>query len=317
LPDRLTALEVFTRIVETGSFTLAAAELNLSRGAVSKHMTVLEDRLGVRLLNRTTRRSSLTEAGTAFYERCRQLLADLEEAELQAGQAALCPRGVLKISAPMSFGIHHLAPALPDYLRAYPEVTVDLALNDRVVDLVDEGFDVAIRIRRLDDSSLIARRIAPCRMVVCAAPAYLAARGEPRVPADLARHDCLAYTYAARGDVWEFTGPEGVETVRVTGRFRANNGDALGAAAAAGYGIIIQPTFIVSDQLASGVLRPILTDYRLAESSIFAVWPPGRHVSAKLRSFVDFLAARFGPEPYWDRWRERSATTGRALATAP
>ena len=307
MSDRLTALEVFTRIVDTGSFTTAAAQLGLSRAAVSKHMMALEDRLGVRLLNRTTRRSSLTEAGTAFYERCRQLLAELEDAEQEAGQAALRPRGVLKVNAPMSFGIRHLAAALPDYLSAFPEVTVDLALNDRVVDLVDEGFDVAIRIRRLDDSSLIARRLAPCRRVVCAAPSYLAARGEPRTPAELAGHDCLAYTYSATGDVWEFTGPDGPETVRIKGRLRANNGDALGSAAVAGYGIIIQPTFIVSEQLAAGALRAILTGYRLGETPIYAVWPPGRHVSAKLRSFVDFLATRFGPEPYWDRWMTAAA----------
>jgi DNA-binding transcriptional LysR family regulator len=301
MTDRLTALEVFARIVEGGSFTEAAAQLGLSRAAVSKHVTALEDRLGARLLNRTTRRCSPTEAGAAFYERCRQLLAELEEAEAEAGEAAVRPRGRLKVSAPMTFGARHLAPALPDYMAAYPDVRVDLTLDDRVVDLVQEAFDVAIRIARLDDSTLIARRLAPCRMLIVASPAYLARHGEPMVPADLARHDCLGYSYAARGGVWELSGPDGTTLQRVKGRLQANNGDVLAAAAAGGLGIVAGPSFILGDLVRAGRLRPVLPGYRLPELGIHAVWPPGRHVSAKLRSFVDFIAARFGPEPSWDQ----------------
>jgi DNA-binding transcriptional LysR family regulator len=302
MTDRLMELEMFVRIVEAGSFTAAAEQMGLSRAAVSKHLAALEDRLEVRLLNRTTRRCSLTEAGQAFYERCRQVLGDLEEAEREAGQTGLRPRGTLKVNAPMTFGTTHLAPAVPDYLALYPEVSIDMTLNDRVVDLLEEGFDMAIRIGRLADSSLVARRLAPSRIVVCAAPSYLARRGHPAVPAELGLHDCLTYAYASSRDVWEFTGPAGPITVRVNGRLRANNGEALVAAAAAGFGIVSIPSFMVDKMLADGRLVPVLESYPIPERGIYAVWPQGRHLSAKVRTFVDFLAARFAPEPYWDAW---------------
>jgi DNA-binding transcriptional LysR family regulator len=302
MTDRLMALEMFVRIVENGSFTAAADQLGLSRAAVSKHMAALEDRLDVRLLNRTTRRCSLTEAGQAFYERCRQILGDLEDAEREAGQTGLRPKGTLKVNAPMSFGTMYLAPAIPDFLGLYPEVSIDMTLNDRVVDLLEEGFDVAIRIGRLADSSLVARRLAPSRIVACAAPSYIARRGTPSAPAELGLHDCLVYAYAPNRDVWEFTGPSGPVTVKVRGRLRANNGEALVAAAAAGFGIVWSPTFMVDGLLADGRLVPILEDFPIPERGVYAVWPHGRHLSAKVRSFVDFLAARFGPEPFWDAW---------------
>ncbi|MFO1067498.1 MAG: LysR family transcriptional regulator [Geminicoccaceae bacterium] len=303
MSDRLTAVEVFVRIVETGSFTAAAEQLGLSRAAVSKQMLALEDRLGVRLLNRTTRRNSLTEAGQAFYERGRQILGDLDEAERAAGEAVSRARGTLRVNAPMTFGTMHLARFLPEYLAANPEVAVDMTFNDRVVDLFEEGYDVAVRIGRLADSSLMARRLAPVRLVACAAPAYLARRGEPRAPVELGLHDCLLYTYSASRDGWEFAGPDGtVSAVRIRGRVRANNGEALAAAAAAGLGIVMMPTFILSEHLASGRLVPILRGWTVPDRGLFAVWPQGRHLSAKVRSFVDFLAARLGPEPYWDAW---------------
>lgn len=302
MTDRLMALEMFVRIVEGGSFTAAAEQMGLSRAAVSKHLAALEDRLEVRLLNRTTRRCSLTEAGQAFYERCRQILGDLEEAEREAGQTGLRPRGTLKVNAPMTFGTNHLAPAVPDYLALYPEVSIDMTLNDRVVDLLEEGFDIAIRIGRLANSSLVARRLAPSRIVACAAPSYLGRRGHPSMPAELGLHDCLVYAYAPNRDVWEFTGPNGLETVKVNGRLRANNGEALVAAAAAGLGIVSTPTFMVDRLLADRRLVPILERFPIPERGIYAVWPHGRHLSAKVRTFVDFLAARFAPEPYWDAW---------------
>lgn len=300
--DRLGEIEAFMAIVEGGSFTAAAEQLGLSRAAVSKQLMGLEDRLGVRLLNRTTRRCSMTEVGTAYYERCRQILADLDEAEREAGQTGMRPRGVLKVNAPVTFGTMHLAPALPELLAAWPDMSVELALNDRTIDLLDEGFDVAVRIGRLADSSLIARRLAPCRFVCCAAPAYLAAHGTPRHPGELAGHECLLYSYTAGRDGWEFTGPAGPLTVKVKGRLTANNGEALLAAAAAGLGISLSPTFMVGDELVSGRLVAILRDYPVPERGIHAVWAPGRHLSAKIRTFVDFLARRFAPEPYWDAW---------------
>jgi DNA-binding transcriptional LysR family regulator len=302
MSDRLLTLTVFTRIVETGSFTAAAEQLGLSRAAVSKHLMSLEDRLGVRLLNRTTRRCSLTEAGQAFYERGRQVLGDLEEAEREAGQTGMRPQGLLKVNAPMTFGTMHLAPALPAYLDAFPEVTVDMTLNDRVVDLLEEGFDVAVRIGRLADSSLVARRLAPCRMLTCAAPSYLARHGRPRTPQELGLHDCLGYAYSPSRDGWEYIGPDGSVTVKAKGRLRANNGEALVAVAAAGLGIVMSPTFIASRDLAAGRLVPLLEGWSMPERGIYAVWPHGRHLSAKVRTFVDFLAGRFGPEPYWDAW---------------
>ncbi len=301
MADRLTAIEVFVRIVEEGSLSAAGERLGLSRAAVSKHLVALEDRLGVRLLNRTTRRSSLTEAGSIFHERARHILAELAEAEREAGRSGARPTGRLRLNAPMTFGTMHLAPAIPAYCAAHPAVTVDMTLNDRLVDLVDEGFDLAVRIGRLDDSSLVARRLALCRFIACAAPSYLAQRGRPATPEELADHTCLGYSYAPDGDVWEFVGRDGPRRVRVSGPLRANNGEALAAAAAAGLGIVLSPTFIVSADLRAGRLVSILDDYTVAERGIFAVWPAGRHLSAKVRSFVDFLVERFGPTPYWDR----------------
>ncbi len=302
MSDRLQRLMVFTRIVDCGSFTAAADQLSMSRAAVSKHLMALEDRLGVRLLNRTTRRCSLTEAGQAFYERGRQILSDLDEAEREAGQTGMRPRGLLKVNAPMTFGTMHLAPAVPAYLEAWPDVSIDMTLNDRVVDLLEEGFDVAVRIGRLADSSLVARRLAPCRMLACAAPAYLARRGRPRVPHELGLHDCLGYAYASNRETWEFAAPDGPLQVRIKGRLRVNNGEALVAAAVAGLGIVMTPSFMASAELADGRLVPVLGDWPSPERGIYAVWPHGRHLSAKVRSFVDFLAGRFGPEPYWDAW---------------
>lgn len=301
--DRLTGMEVFVRVVETGSFTRAAEQTGLSRAMVSKHVLELENRLGVRLLNRTTRKISLTEAGAGYYERSAQIVAEIAEAERAAAQLNLRPRGLLKVNAPMTFGTLHLAPAIPAFIEANPEVTVELTQNDRVVDLVEEGYDLAVRIGRLPDSSLVARRLAPCRMVVCAAPAYLERRGTPRTPDDLTRHDCLGYTYSPDRDLWRFTGPEGERLVRIAGPFRANNGDSLRAAALAGLGLILQPSFILGEDLKAGRLRAVLTDYAAPEIAVHAVYPHGRHVSAKVRQFIDFLVDRFGPEPYWDDWR--------------
>ena len=301
--DRVTNLAVFAKVVEGSSFAAAARHFGLSPAMVSKHILALEERLGARLLNRTTRRVSPTEIGRAFYERATRILADLDDAEQAATALQATPRGRLSINAPLSFGIRHLAPAIVDYLAAYPSVEVEVMLNDRLVDLVEEGFDVAIRITRPVDSSLIARRIAPCSVVAAAAPSYLAKHGAPKRPAELAAHNCLGYSYAALRNEWRFSGPDGVESVRVAGRLNANNGDILRLAALCGEGIVLQPSFLIGDDLASGALVPILPGYTADELVIQAVYPHSRHLSAKVRSFIDFLAARFGQEPEWDRWR--------------
>jgi DNA-binding transcriptional LysR family regulator len=257
--------------------------------------------MGLRLLNRTTRRLSLTEAGAAFYAGCRRVVAEAEAAERAVTALAAVPRGTLKVNAPMSFGVLHLAPALPDFLRRYPELAVDLALNDRIVDLVAEGFDVGIRIGRLTDSSLIARRLAPSRRVLCAAPSYLATRGTPRAPEDLADHDCLLYSYQSEGREWRFRGPGGLRSVKIEGRLRVNNGDVIRTAAMGGLGIAMLPTFIAGDDLRRGRLRCLLPDWHGAvEEAVHAVFPASRNLLPKVRVFVDFLAERFGERPYWD-----------------
>lgn len=307
--DRFTALAVFVKVVERRSFAAAAREFGLSPAMVSKHVRALEERLGARLLNRTTRRLSLTEVGRGYYERARQILADLEDADRAASDLQAAPRGTLKVNAPFSFGIRHVGPAVAAYLGAYPGITVELSLNDHYIDLLAEGVDVALRIGRLADSSLIARRLAPIRLVACASPAYLARRGTPQTPGDLAAHDCLIYTYAASAEEWRFIGPGGEDEVaRVSGRLFANNGDVLIAAALAGIGIALAPTFMAGEHVQAGGLVTLLPGHVAPEAALYAVYPPGRHLSAKLRSFVDFLVARFGEEPEWDRWcRDRAA----------
>jgi DNA-binding transcriptional LysR family regulator len=301
--DRITGLSVFAKVVEGSSFAAAARHFGLSPAMVSKHILALEERLGARLLNRTTRRVSPTEIGRVFYERATRILADIDDAEQEASALQTTPRGLLRISGPLSFGTRQLAPAIADYLAACPAIEIDVTLSDRVADLVEEGFDLAIRIGRLADSSLVARRIAPCLLVACAAPAYLKKHGAPRRPADLAAHNCLGYSYAALRNEWRFSGPDGMESVRVTGRLNANNGDILRLAALGGEGIILQPSFIVADDLAAGRLVPILPGYAPDEIAIHAVYPHSRHLSVKVRSFVDFLVARFGQQPEWERWR--------------
>lgn len=297
---RLDEMAAFAAVVDAGSFSAAARALGLSKSAVSKQVGRLEDRLGVRLLNRTTRRLSLTEAGTTFHAACRRVLDEAESAEQAVSDLAAAPRGLLKLNAPMSFGFLHLGAAIPAFHQRYPQIRVDVTMNDRFVDLVEEGYDVAIRIGALRDSSLIARRLAPSRTVLCASPAYLERRGRPRQPADLAQHDCLLYANCATPREWTVNGPGGRQTVAVDGPLIANNGDLLSGAALAGMGIARLPTFIVGSHLRSGRLELVLPDHPVPEEGIHAVYPHGRNLSAKVRVFVDFLAERFGPEPYWD-----------------
>ncbi|MEE8189064.1 MAG: LysR family transcriptional regulator [Kiloniellales bacterium] len=299
--ERLDAMAVFARVVEAESFSQAARELGLSKSAVSKQVSRLEEALGVRLLNRTTRRLSLTEAGAAYYEGCQRVVAEAEAAEQAVTQLAAAPRGRLRVNAPMSFGVRRVGPALPDFMARYPELSVEMTLNDRFVDLVEEGFDVGVRIAKLEDSSLIARRLAPNRRVLCAAPAYMAERGQPAALDDLQDRECLLYSYQTAGDVWRLCGPGGERRLRVTGRLRINNGDALLAAAIGGLGIAFLPTFICGEDLRAGRLVHILPEWsEPADTAVYAVYPAARHLSPKVRVFVDFLAERFGGTPYWD-----------------
>jgi DNA-binding transcriptional LysR family regulator len=295
-------MQVFSRVAALGSLSAAARALGLSPTMVTKHVAALEDRLGVKLLHRTTRRLTLTEAGRRFLDSAERILAEVEEAESAAAADRVDVRGTLRLNVPVSFGVREIAPLLADFAAAYPSLVVELGLNDRVVDLIEEGWDMAVRIGRLAPSRLIARKLAACSTVVCAAPTYLARRGTPRRVAELAQHDCLGYTLAQSGrDLWSF-GPEGETQVRVSGSLFANNGDALVAAAVAGQGVIYQPRFLVSDALRAGRLVRLALDHPTTDlPGVFALYPPDRRPPAKVRACIDFLVARFGPVPPWER----------------
>ncbi len=294
--DRLTSMAVFVKAADSGSFAATASALGLSSQMVGKHVRALEERVGARLLNRTTRRQSLTEFGAAFYERCKLVLAEADSADALAADLRASPRGRLRVNAPVNFGTYRLVPMLVRYLRQYPEVTVDLTVSDRIVDLVEEGYEAVIRISPLADSTLIARSLAPYRLVACAAPAYLAERGTPVVPADLARHECLGFAYWARPpvDEWQFTGADGAHSVRVGSRLAINNGQALRAAALEGFGIILLSQELLEDDLAAGRLVRILPGYEPPSRPMHILFAPDRKPTPKLRSFIDFVVATFG-----------------------
>jgi DNA-binding transcriptional LysR family regulator len=299
--NQLAALRVFVAVAEAQSFSNAARALRIAKSAVSRQVSDLESDLGARLLHRTTRSLSLTEAGRAYFERAARILADLDDANRAVGELQAAPRGRLRISAPMSFGFLHLMPALSDFMARYPEVVVDLAMNDRFVDLVNEGFDVAIRIATLPDSSLIARQLAPARRVICASPNYLSTHGAPRSPNDLKTHACLFNSNLPSAREWRFVSPDDVPVpVTVNGRLSVDNGDALRVAALCGLGLANLPTFIVGVDLQSGALATVLDSFVAQDLSISAVYPPSRHLSPTVRALIDFLVDRFGPEPYWD-----------------
>lgn len=296
--DRLQAIEVFVKVAELKSFTAAAAALDLSRTLVSDRVRDLEDDLGVRLLQRTTRRVALTEPGAAFLERVRVGLAALEEAAAEAASLSIEPRGVLRVNAPVSFGFRHISPAIGGFLERYPQVRVELALNDRVVDLIEQNVDVAVRIGELRDSSVVARKLASCRVLICAAPTYLKRHGAPKHPHDLKDHPCLSYTYMQNGEDWRFTRGDESVTVRVEARMRSNNGDAIVAAAASGAGIALQPDFIAGPMLRDGALVEILPGWRAAEFGVYALYPQGQFLPAKSRAFIDYLVEAYVRPPW-------------------
>jgi len=298
--DRFHAIRVFAQVAESGSFTAAADKLGLSATATSRHVADLEAHLHTRLLNRTTRRVSLTESGQAFYERSVQLLADLDEAEQEALRATVVPRGTIKLTTSINFGVRHVAPAIAGFLAAHAEVRFDVSLSDRVVDLVEEGFDLAIRIGAPGSENVVARKLGETRLVPCASPAYLAAHGAPQVPEDLARHNCFTYEYVSPRNLWRFRDPAGGErSVRVKGNLHSNNGDLLAEAAARGAGVVFEPAFIVGPEVRAGRLVPLLQDFEPQAMPIYAVYPSRKHLSAKVRLFVDFLVERFSRAQDW------------------
>jgi DNA-binding transcriptional LysR family regulator len=298
--DRFHAIRVFAQVVETGSFSAAAEKLGLSATATSRHVAGLEAHLHTRLLNRTTRRVSLTESGRAFYERGVLLLADLEEAEQEAQRAAVVPRGTIRLTTSVNFGVRHLAPAIADFLAAHTEVRLDASLSDRLVDLVEEGFDLAIRIGAPGSENVVARRLGETRLVPCASPGYLAAHGAPQTPEDLAGHNCFTYEYVTPRNLWRFRDPAGGErSVRVSGNLHSNNGELLAEAAARGAGIVFEPAFIVGPEVRAGRLVPLLQDFEPQATPIYAVYPSRKHLSAKVRRFVDFLIERFSQAQDW------------------
>ncbi len=292
--DRLLAMTVFVKVVEQGSFARAAERMNMSTSAVSRHVALLEAHLDTRLLNRTTRRVSITESGRAFYERTLQVLADLEEAEAAASGSNARPRGTIRLTCSINFGVPHLAPAIGAFQARHPEVLFDVSASDRFVDLVEEGLDLAIRIGDLGNPNLIARKIGQMRLVTCASPAYLARHGTPKRPQDLVTHNCLTYEYASVKNQWLFLDRQKNDLkVHIKGSVHANNGEMLASIAAEGVGIAHEPDFIVDPLLKTGRLVTILAKYQPAPYNIYAVYPSRRHLSAKVRAFVDFLVARF------------------------
>lgn len=291
-------MRTFGSVVEAGSFVGASEALGLSKTAVSRYIGDLEQRLGVRLLNRTTRKLSLTEDGDVFYTRCKELLGALDEAEAEVSSRTGEATGLLKVTVPVSFGVLHLAKVWGEFKVRHPKVTLDVTVSDRVADLVEDGFDLAIRIARLPNSSLVSRKLTSTRVVLCASPGYLRGAGTPTHPRELAQHAVLAYSHWAERDEWRFDGPEGSVAVQTHPVIRSNNGDVCRAGALQHQGIILQPTFIVGQDLAAGALVELMPAYRSIELGIYAVYASRRHVAPKVRLLIDLLVAWFR-EPRW------------------
>lgn len=291
--DKFLEMQTFAAVVDSGSFVKAADALAMSKAAVSRYVSDLEARLGVRLLHRTTRRLSLTDEGQVFHARCKELLAEVDDAEAEITARTDNASGTLRVNAPQSFGVRHLAPLWGEFCALHPRVTLDITLNDRIVDLVEEGFDLAVRIAALPDSTLVSRRLATARSVLCASPEYLKQRGTPRHPGELAQHSVITYSYLATKDEWRFDGPQGPVSVRTRPCIRTNSGDTCRIAALAHQGVVLQPLFLVGDDLAAGRLVELMPEYRSGELGIYAVYPTRKHVSPKVRVLIDFLTRCF------------------------
>lgn len=311
----ITDLEIFARVAAAGNMSAAGREMGLSPAVVSKRLSHMEERLGARLFQRTTRQLKLTETGEGFYGRVVGILRDIDEAEAFVSQVSGKVAGVLRITAPIGFARKHIGPYLPIFMRQYPELSVEIALRDDIVDIVGESFDIAIRIAELDDSSLVARKLAPCRRVICATPEYIERHGEPKTLSELSKHSCLSLAYQ---HVWRVTGPEGPTTVKIFPKLRSSSGDVLHEAQLSGMGIAMRSTWSISEDLKAGRLRIVLPQYRETQGvAIFAVYPCRQFVPAKLKLFVDFLAHQFGPTPYWDRGLDLEALYRPVLVPEP
>ena len=297
--DTLTAMRLYCAVVENGSLAAASRSLGISPSVVSKQLSRLEDRLGARLLNRTTRRISVTEVGSAYFDRCKRIVADVDEAEAAVSLSHMAPRGLLKITAPTTFAHRHVTPHLPQFIELYPEVSVQVQVNDRIADLVDEGLDLAIRIAHLKDSSLIARRLAPNHRSIVATPDYLKRRGIPECPDDLLEHDLVTWGDGNPINDWHFMVNGREQVIRTRSTVTINNGDSILAAVLAGGGLAMLASFMTGEYVQSGRLLPVLDEFVREDVPIYAVYPSTRHLSPKVRAFVDFLARTYGPAPYW------------------
>lgn len=298
--DKLGSLRAFVKVVELGSFSEAGRQLRLSRSAISKYVGELEESLGVQLLNRTTRHASPTESGQAYFERALTILADLDAADQAVAQAQSSPRGLLRVNAPMSFGTLQLGPAVADFMAECPELQIQLVLSDDQVDPMQGGFDVTLRIADLESSSLIARKIVAIDRAVCASPDYLKEQGTPKLPEDLRRHALLTYGFLLTGNQWKLTGKDGDHWIQPSWSLCVNNAEVLRDAAVRGRGIALLPTFIAGDALRDGTLQRVLKPYKAPPLTLYAIYPPTRHLAVKVRLFIDFLVARFSGVPSWD-----------------
>jgi DNA-binding transcriptional LysR family regulator len=299
--DKLTSLRAFVKVVELGSFSEAGRQLRLSRSAISKYVADLEQELGVQLLNRTTRHASPNENGQAYFERALSILADLDAADQAVAQAQATPRGLLRVNAPMSFGTLQLGPAIADFMAQYPELRIQLVLSDDQVDPVQDGFDVTLRIADLESSSLIARKIVAIERVICASPLYLERHGVPKHPNDLRSHALLTYGFLLTGNQWKLSGRDGDHWIQPVWSLCVNNAEVLRDAAIRHRGVALLPTFIAGDALHNGQLRIFLDDYKAPPLTLYAIYPPTRHLAVKVRLFIDFLVARFAGVPAWDQ----------------
>jgi len=299
--NRFENMDSFIRVVEAGSISGAAERLNVAKSAVSRRLKELEKHLGVELFHRTTRQMNLTDTGRAFYHQAVRILDDVLEAEIATSQAHGTLKGSLKIALPSTFGLMHMGPIINDFIKEHPQIEFDLDFNDREVDLIQEGFDLAIRIANLPDSSLIARRIAPVKTVICASPDYLKQMGIPQSPEDLIEHKCLVYSLQRDFEYWHLTDANGNEIkTKIYPYLKASTGEFLKEAAVDGQGIILVPTFIAYKEIENGSLIPLLKDYTSPQINAYAIYPQTRHLSQRVRAFVDLLVKRFEGTPYWD-----------------
>jgi DNA-binding transcriptional LysR family regulator len=299
--DRFGNMRTFIRVVEAGSISGAADRLGVAKSAVSRRLKELEEHLGVELFHRTTRKMNLTDSGRAFYHQSVRILDDVLEAEIAISQAHGTLKGSLKIALPSTFGLMHMGPAINEFLQAHPQIEFDLDFNDREVDLLQEEFDLAIRIAKLPDSSLIARRLAPIQFVMCASPSYLERMGTPQTPDELIEHQCLVYSLLRDFEYWHLSDSKGKEVkIKISPYLKASTGEFLKDAAVDGMGIILVPSFIVYKEIERGTLVPVLKDYKIPQVVAYAIYPQTRHLSQRVRAFVDFLVKRFEGTPYWD-----------------